>query len=79
VTFKNSHGVQAGLREARPELVMVETDAPFLTPHGSVLAVDLARGAIHPLAQLLEGRLEMLGDPARRLHRPTASTEPLGR
>jgi hypothetical protein len=31
-------------------------------PSGSVLAVDLARGAIHPLAQLLEGRLEMLGD-----------------
>lgn len=33
VTFKNSHDLQAALAVARPELVMVETDAPFLTPH----------------------------------------------
>ena len=33
VTFKNSHDLQEALSVARPELVMVETDAPFLTPH----------------------------------------------
>ncbi|MEU4207256.1 TatD family hydrolase [Rothia terrae] len=33
VTFKNSHGIQESLKIARPELVLAETDAPFLTPH----------------------------------------------
>ncbi len=33
VTFKNSHGVQESLRMARGELILAETDAPFLTPH----------------------------------------------
>ncbi|NHU85348.1 TatD family hydrolase [Kocuria sp. JC486] len=33
VTFKNSHDLQEALSVARPGLVMVETDAPFLTPH----------------------------------------------
>lgn len=33
VTFKNSHGVQESLKLAKPELIMAETDAPFLTPH----------------------------------------------
>ncbi|MDQ0092630.1 TatD family hydrolase [Paeniglutamicibacter psychrophenolicus] len=33
VTFKNSHDLRAALLVARPELVLVETDAPFLTPH----------------------------------------------
>lgn len=33
VTFKNSHAVQASLEMARPELILAETDAPFLTPH----------------------------------------------
>lgn len=33
VTFKNSRGVQESLRIARPELILAETDAPFLTPH----------------------------------------------
>ncbi len=33
VTFKNSHDLREALLVARPELVMVETDAPFLTPH----------------------------------------------
>lgn len=32
VTFKNSHGVRAGLAALPPELILVETDAPFLTP-----------------------------------------------
>ncbi len=32
VTFKNSHGVRAGLAVLPPELILVETDAPFLTP-----------------------------------------------
>ncbi|GAA3701414.1 TatD family hydrolase [Zhihengliuella alba] len=33
VTFKNSIGLQEALLVADPSLVMVETDAPFLTPH----------------------------------------------
>lgn len=32
VTFKNSHGVRAGLAVLPNELILVETDAPFLTP-----------------------------------------------
>lgn len=33
VTFKNSNDLRAALSVARPELLLVETDAPFLTPH----------------------------------------------
>ncbi|WP_431712125.1 TatD family hydrolase [Glutamicibacter uratoxydans] len=33
VTFKNSTGIQEALALADPELILVETDAPFLTPH----------------------------------------------
>ena len=33
VTFKNSHDLREALTLARPELLLVETDAPFLTPH----------------------------------------------
>ncbi|MFI6518326.1 TatD family hydrolase [Spirillospora sp. NPDC050679] len=32
VTFKNAEPLRAALRVAPPELVLVETDAPFLTP-----------------------------------------------
>lgn len=32
VTFKNSHGVRAGLAVLPSDLILVETDAPFLTP-----------------------------------------------
>ena len=33
VTFKNAANLRAALAIAEPELVLVETDAPFLTPH----------------------------------------------
>jgi len=33
VTFKNSHELRAALNLADPQLLLVETDAPFLTPH----------------------------------------------
>ncbi|MBM7051423.1 MULTISPECIES: TatD family hydrolase [unclassified Rothia (in: high G+C Gram-positive bacteria)] len=33
VTFKNSHGIQESLKIAREDLILAETDAPFLTPH----------------------------------------------
>ncbi|WP_404289613.1 TatD family hydrolase [Glutamicibacter arilaitensis] len=33
VTFKNSTDLQQALRLADPQLLLVETDAPFLTPH----------------------------------------------
>ena len=33
MTFKNAGNLRAALAVADPALVMVETDAPFLTPH----------------------------------------------
>ena len=33
VTFKNSHDLREALELADPKLLLVETDAPFLTPH----------------------------------------------
>jgi len=33
VTFKNSHALREALQVADPKLLLVETDAPFLTPH----------------------------------------------
>ena len=33
VTFKNAHNLREALAVADPALVLVETDAPFLTPH----------------------------------------------
>lgn len=33
LTFKNAGNLRAALAVAEPELVLVETDAPFLTPH----------------------------------------------
>lgn len=33
VTFKNAKDLRSALLVARPELIMAETDAPFLTPH----------------------------------------------
>ncbi|MCC9194163.1 TatD family hydrolase [Arthrobacter sp. zg-Y916] len=33
VTFRNAEGIRDALAIAEPELVLVETDAPFLTPH----------------------------------------------
>lgn len=33
LTFKNNESLRQAAQVARPELVMVETDAPFLTPH----------------------------------------------
>lgn len=33
VTFKNNEALRAALRVVRPGQVLVETDAPFLTPH----------------------------------------------
>ncbi|WP_426998644.1 TatD family hydrolase [Pseudarthrobacter sp. N5] len=33
LTFKNAAGLRSALAVAEPDLVLVETDAPFLTPH----------------------------------------------
>ena len=33
LTFRNAQGIRDALAIADPELIMVETDAPFLTPH----------------------------------------------
>ncbi|MGK7223276.1 TatD family hydrolase [Kocuria flava] len=63
VTFKNSTGLRAALHEARPELVLVETDAPFLTPHpyrGRPNASYVTNWTVRGMAQELEQDLEQL-------------------
>jgi TatD DNase family protein len=63
VTFKNSHDLKAALRAARPELVLVETDAPFLTPHpyrGRPNASYVTNWTVRGMAEILEQDLEQL-------------------
>lgn len=63
VTFKNSHGLRAALRVARPELVLAETDAPFLTPHpyrGRPNASYVVNWTVRGMAEILEQELEPL-------------------
>lgn len=75
VTFKNSHGIQAGLREARRELIMVETDAPFLTPHphrgrpnAPYLVVQTARWIAEHLHTPLEQLCERIDRTTREVY-----------
>ena len=63
VTFKNSHDLKAALRTARPELVLTETDAPFLTPHpyrGRPNASYVVNYTVRGMAGILEQELEPL-------------------
>lgn len=63
VTFKNSHGVQESLQMARPELILAETDAPFLTPHpyrGRPNASYMTNYTVRFMAQHREMELEEL-------------------
>ena len=63
VTFKNSHDLKAALRAARPELVLVETDAPFLTPHpyrGRPNASYVTNWTVRGMAEILGQDLEQL-------------------
>ena len=60
VTFKNSKGIQRSLAVARPELILAETDAPFLTPHpfrGRPNASYLTNRTVRFMAELREADL----------------------
>ncbi|GAA5227756.1 TatD family hydrolase [Paeniglutamicibacter antarcticus] len=61
VTFKNSLDLREALQVARPELVLVETDAPFLTPHpyrGRPNASYLIPATVRFMAQTMGADLE---------------------
>lgn len=63
VTFKNSRGLREALALADPSLVLVETDAPFLTPHpyrGRPNASYLIPYTVRSMAQTLEADVDAL-------------------
>lgn len=60
VTFKNAHNLREALAVADPALVMVETDAPFLTPHpfrGRPNASYMLPYTVRNMSELLEREL----------------------
>ena len=72
VTFKSAHGLREALSVAKPELVLVETDAPFLTPEpfrGRPNAPYLMPHTVQALATVLEQPLDSVCE------RLTANTE----
>ena len=63
VTFKNAEPLRAALRAAPRELIMVETDAPFLTPtpfRGRPNAPYLIPLTLRSMAETLEMDVSML-------------------
>ena len=64
VTFKNNADAREAAREMRPELLLVETDAPFLTPHpyrGRPNAPYMVPYTLYQLAESRDQTLEDLG------------------
>ncbi|MBG0738309.1 TatD family hydrolase [Paeniglutamicibacter antarcticus] len=64
VTFKNAAGIRAALAVADPQLVMVETDAPFLTPHpyrGKPNASYMIPYTVRSMAEILDQDVAVLG------------------
>lgn len=64
VTFKNNDAARAAAREMRPELLLVETDAPFLTPHpyrGRPNAPYMVPYTLYRLAEARDQTVEDLG------------------
>ncbi|WP_246836256.1 TatD family hydrolase [Nesterenkonia sp. NBAIMH1] len=60
VTFNNAEGIRDGLREADPQLILVETDCPFLTPHpyrGQPNAPYMIPQTMRRMAQVREAAL----------------------
>lgn len=60
VTFKNAMDLRSALLVARPELIMAETDAPFLTPHpfrGRPNASYMLPYTVQSMSQTLEADL----------------------
>lgn len=63
VSFKNADGLREALATAEPELVLAETDAPFLTPHpyrGRPNASYLVPYTVRSMAQVLDKDLATL-------------------
>ncbi|AYY15666.1 TatD family deoxyribonuclease [Actinobacteria bacterium YIM 96077] len=61
VTFKNADALRAALREAPLEQILVETDAPYLTPHpyrGRPNASYLVPLTVRAIAEVLDRDLE---------------------
>ncbi|RAN76486.1 deoxyribonuclease [Bacillus sp. SRB_336] len=64
LTFKNSKDLREALNVADPALIMVETDAPFLTPHphrGRPNASYMLPYTVQSMAQLTGRGLDSLG------------------
>ncbi|GER22699.1 AraC family transcriptional regulator [Zafaria cholistanensis] len=74
-TFKNAQDLREALAVADPDLVMVETDAPFLTPHpyrGRPNASYLIPYTVRSMAEVLQEDLDTLcariGATTRRVY-----------
>ena len=64
VTFKNNHDAREAARHMRQELLLVETDAPFLTPHpyrGRPNAPYMVPYTLYQLAETRDQSVEDLG------------------
>ncbi|WP_062209233.1 TatD family hydrolase [Demequina oxidasica] len=77
VTFKNSHGLRAALSVTPLSRVLVETDAPFLTPHphrgapNSPYLVPLTMRTIADVTGVtLETACKTVSDTSNRLYGP---------
>ena len=69
LTFKNAHNLREALAVADPSLVLVETDAPFLTPHpfrGRPNASYMLPYTVQSMAQLMELDVSALGHLLRK-------------
>lgn len=65
VTFKNNETSRRAAQQMRPELLLVETDSPFLTPHphrGRPNAPYLVPYTLYQLAQTRDQSVEDLGN-----------------
>lgn len=65
LTFKNAVNLRSALAVARPELVLVETDSPFLTPHpfrGRPNASYMVPYTVRAMAELLAIDLSQIGE-----------------
>jgi TatD DNase family protein len=63
MTFRNAANLREALAMAQPELVMVETDSPFLTPHpyrGRPNASYMVPYTVRAMAEVLDADLEKL-------------------
>ena len=65
VTFKANDGLREALVQAREDLILVETDAPFLTPHpyrGRPNAPYLVPYTLHHMAEVREMTVDSLAE-----------------